>query len=788
MKWLFGSKAETLQFLRDKVSTAKTLPQSFFSVEEWRGDPRRVLDGLHGERWVREGLLAVRSSSTREDNEQDSGAGRYESVLGVGERHLRDAIERVIASYGQATKADQVLVQPMVGDILACGVVTSCEPGTGRPYAIANWADETDPRAVTSGASRASNRWFWSRAASALPCHEPLRSILTLLKELEEILSWSTLDVEFAISRDGLVLLQVRPLVRPSTVPAARNEVKRQLHCAEQFIRGAQGRPPTILGSTTCFSVMTDWNPAEMIGRRPDPLALSLYRELITDRTWADQRHAYGYRDLRGFPLLVSIAGQPFIDVRLSLNSFVPAALRESIAERLVESWLAVLGECPSLHDKVEFEIVLAQNSFDLPRRLSDYRQLGFTAAECNEIDRSLCDLTNNMMKPGGVWQRDLEDVQSLEARRRRLLASDLPDIAKICWLLRDCQRHGTRPFAGLARVAFVAVKILKSMVDENIVSGDTSAQFFAGLNNTCGDFLRDRKSLTTDEFLKRHGHLRPGTYCITKNRYDEAVESYFSEERQPSPAAQILSGSRSGPALFDEQPIVRIFDGAIARTVDEALAARGFQTDAYGLERFLRRAIEARETAKWEFSKSVSEALVLIERVGRALGFTREECSFFTMHDFEELYTSTADHRTLLRRAVRAGRRRERITSAVMLPALLSDPRQVWNFCASPSEPTFVTNSVVAAAPVLEPSIHQSVVGRIALIQAADPGFDWIFCHGVVGLITAYGGTNSHMAIRAAELSVPAVLGVGEECLMEWAKAERLQIDCYNHSVRVAS
>ena len=32
-----------------------------------------------------------------------------------------------------------------------------------------------------------------------------------------------------------------------------------------------------------------------------------------------------------------------------------------------------------------------------------------------------------------------------------------------------------------------------------------------------------------------------------------------------------------------------------------------------------------------------------------------------------------------------------------------------------------------------------------------------------IKGLITKYGGVNSHMAIRCAELSVPAAIGVGE-------------------------
>lgn len=34
--------------------------------------------------------------------------------------------------------------------------------------------------------------------------------------------------------------------------------------------------------------------------------------------------------------------------------------------------------------------------------------------------------------------------------------------IEKIYWLLEDCKRYGTLPFAGVARVAFIAVQILR--------------------------------------------------------------------------------------------------------------------------------------------------------------------------------------------------------------------------------------------------------------------------------------------------------------------------------------
>ncbi len=55
-----------------------------------------------------------------------------------------------------------------------------------------------------------------------------------------------------------------------------------------------------------------------------------------------------------------------------------------------------------------------------------------------------------------------------------------------------------------------------------------------------------------------------------------------------------------------------------------------------------------------------------------------------------------------------------------------------------------------------------------------------------VMALVTQFGGANSHMAIRCAELSIPAVIGVGEKNFSEWSKAKYLEIDCANRQVRV--
>jgi phosphoenolpyruvate-protein kinase (PTS system EI component) len=81
---------------------------------------------------------------------------------------------------------------------------------------------------------------------------------------------------------------------------------------------------------------------------------------------------------------------------------------------------------------------------------------------------------------------------------------------------------------------------------------------------------------------------------------------------------------------------------------------------------------------------------------------------------------------------------------------------------------------------------LNKEIKNKIVLIESADPGFDWIFTCGIKGLVTAYGGANSHMAIRANELHIPAAIGVGEAFFKEIMKKKILTLDCLKRQIFV--
>ncbi|MFI9229917.1 PEP/pyruvate-binding domain-containing protein [Streptomyces rimosus] len=290
----FGTKAETLKRLSTKLRNAVVPPLVYFTVGEWRRNPDAVCGEIRARPWARK-PLAVRSSALCEDGDGVSNAGRFTSCLGVRlGPELSRAIETVIDSFGESHDGDQVLVQPQLTDTVASGVCSSCEPSTGAPYRLVNWSQGSDTTVVTSGLPGIHTWHFLAQKDARPPVHH-LASLPALAEELETLVGDSPFEFEFAVAADlTLMLLQVRRLAAP-TAAIPRRAHQAAVQRIQQQVSALRSHRPPAVGSDTLLGVMPDWNPAEMIGLRPRPLALSLYRRLITDDTWAESRRLYGY-------------------------------------------------------------------------------------------------------------------------------------------------------------------------------------------------------------------------------------------------------------------------------------------------------------------------------------------------------------------------------------------------------------------------------------------------------------------------------------------------------------
>ena len=53
-----------------------------------------------------------------------------------------------------------------------------------------------------------------------------------------------------------------------------------------------------------------------------------------------------------------------------------------------------------------------------------------------------------------------------------------------------------------------------------------------------------------------------------------------------------------------------------------------------------------------------------------------------------------------------------------------------------------------------------------------------------IKGLITEYGGPNSHMCIRCSELAIPAAIGVGSRIYEKIKNSQKTLLDCFNQKI----
>ena len=770
----FKTKAETLEVLAPLLRHGRVLPQVRFSVGDWRSDAARVLAAVTAAPWGSDRVI-VRSSARSEDRAAgQSQAGRYDSVPGVsGTAAIAQAIERVIDSFGDDRRDDdQIFVQPMLERLAMAGVLFSRSP-SGGPYFIVNYDDRSGRSdRVTAGAGDNLKTFLCLRSRPDA-CPPALAPVLALASQLEALLACDAIDVEFAIGDDGqLYLLQVRPLAvdRPGRVADAK--VDEALADVARKVELLSRPHPYLHGSRAIFGVMPDWNPAEMIGVRPRPLSLSLYRELITDAIWAYQRDNYGYQNLRSFPLLVSFHGLPYIDVRVSFNSFVPRDVPGDLAGRLVNYYIDRLLSEPYLHDKVEFEIIFSCYTLDLPKRLGRLAELGFAPEDLAELSSALRRLTNRIMYgETALWRRDRAKIDLLAQRFPAICNARIDKISRIYWLIEDCKRYGTLPFAGLARAGFIAVQMLQSLVEVGVLTAEERATFMASVDTVGSRIGRDFAQLPKADFLARYGHLRPGTYDILSPRYDEAPDLYFDWSSTP-PAV-------SAPprfALSIEQ----------WRHIEQLLKEHELSIDVLSLIEFIKAGIEGREYAKFLFTQSLSYALSLVRQLGEEHGLSAEDCAFLDYGVIRTLYSESGSVGETLRQSVAQGKERHALTRNLVLPLIIASPAEVFAFHLPASQPNFITRKSVTApvASVGDPS--ESLAGRILFLPSADPGFDWIFTRGISGFVTQFGGANSHMAIRASELGIPAVIGAGEALFERWQSARKLCLDCTNQQVLV--
>ena len=224
--------------------------------------------------------IAIRSSSYDEDQPNKSNAGKYVSFLNVNSNNSEDVrykIKEVIKSYRNDKNNSEFFVQEMVENIKISGVILTRELESYLPCYNINYYIGKDSSAVTSGKSGSKNIIYIENKKYKLSLK--FEKLITIIKKIKKKTNQQDLDIEFAINRKNKIfILQVRKLVTKNI----NNELDPKILFPklEKKINKLKQKHYSLVGNTTFFGVMPDWNPAEIIGIKPRPLALSMYQEL----------------------------------------------------------------------------------------------------------------------------------------------------------------------------------------------------------------------------------------------------------------------------------------------------------------------------------------------------------------------------------------------------------------------------------------------------------------------------------------------------------------------------
>ena len=763
-KNIFSSKADALNYFQRKVKNSKIEKMYVFNHHEWKNENSSILNKIQN---IFSGKIVVRSSTIGEDSLEKSDAGKYKTILDLQvtqRNNIKNAINEVISSYNISEKASephQILIQKQTTNSKTSGVIFTRTPDNGSPYYVINYEDGKKTDSITSGMIGNTVKIFRGISQKNIP--KKWQKLIIAVKEIEKFSKNDKLDIEFAITNRDIVIFQVRPLtmIRDFLDTKLSNRVSTEIKNNQEEL----SRYKKII-----FSNMTDWNPAEIIGDKPNRLDYSIYDFLIMRNSWCDGRELLGYHNPR-VGLMKKFSGRAYVNVKASFESLLPSNMNKKLRKKLVKFFMYRLEREPHLHDKVEFEILYTCYDFSLKKRMSELLDHGFSKKEINQISDILLTFTNDLIKITPKIQRDTKkSLEVLEINRekwKKNVEGYEVKLSIVDDLLKKCRKFGAIHFSAIARLAFVARILLYGLVDVSDISKNDIEKFMNSISTPVTEFQKDLyqlkiNKLKKENFLEKYGHLRPGTYDITINRYDKT------------------------PKFFNDLMILEIKKPVKKKQpnldVKEILKKNGLIFQDIEFFSFVKETMTLREESKFEFTRTLSDILELIADAGKELGFSRIELSMLSLNDiFKFKIMKKEELKKFWKKQIKKYRIRNEIEQYVYLPSILFSRNDFTIIQDYIAKPNFITNKKIISENIFLKDLNnlKRIENKIVMIDNADPGFDWIFTKNPSGLITKYGGMASHMAIRCAELGLPAAIGCGETLFEKLKESKKISLDC---------
>ena len=761
-----NSKADTILKLK-KYNLNFLIPETYvFNTDEWETSKNKIIKYIQKKF---KSKIAIRSSSFDEDLKDQSQAGKYLSILGVNPKNreqLKILIDKVINSYKKKNVNNKVIIQKQITKVSMSGVIFTHELTNGSPYYIVNYDDNSKKTdTVTSGYGEDSNKKLiiYRKGLTSLKS-ERFRKLLECVTNLEKKINNKYLDIEFVVDTNfKIYLLQVRNISTVSKWNINNKNLDRKIKIDKQLLQKHFKIKNKILAQ------MSDWNPAEIIGKNPKKLSSSIYSKLVTDSSWSIAREKMGYSKTINKKLMTLYSGKPYIDVRKSFSSFFPDKINIKKKTHIINFWTEKLKKNLFLHDKIEFDVAITAYDFEIKKRLNDNlpKTISLKIKKSLEVLYKNIFIKNISKNSEASLNKISKKIEHLKILQKKFFIhkSKEKNIKNIKLILKQCKSYGTIPFAQAARHGFTSKGLIDSLVSKKVFSKKRSIELQNGVNSITSNFLKDinlviKKKKTKLYFFKRYGHLRPGTYDITSENYRKMQDTLFD---------RTFVIKKNQFKLYDHEKI----------KLKNLLKKNKIDLSPEALIDYILTSIELREYSKFIFSRSIDQIFKLLIKIVPKKLQNKKIISYFSI---SEILNGKVNQKLFLKR-----KKEYETNLKIFLPEVITDTSAYDVIPYMFNIPNFITNNRVTGKVLyLNNRIKNSLENKVVLIENADPGFDWIFTKKIKSFATQYGGANSHMAIRAAELNIPAVIGCGQKKFDELKHSSEIEIDCLNKKITI--
>ena len=694
--------------------------------------------------------IIIRSNSSKEDTDETSSAGKFLSIGPIDKNDIsliKKSWNEVLQSY-EKDDNNTVIFQDYVDGAKSVSVLTSYKVGTDSPYRTFStyYGSQTD--AVTSGRYNKIKNFFIHRSLDNLP--EKFKEYYKFFKiqnQLENLFGNKQLDIEIVTDeKEEPLLLQVRPLmgklIKKEPIMVERSVIDENVKRYKELIPTTDDR----FGTNQIYSNMSDMNPAEMIGKKPDNIAFSLYRFMFTDTTWNKQRGEFGYRIYSGGKLMELFNNVAYINVNHSLNSFLTRNIKNETCEKIINYQLNKLETYPHLHDSIEFDISRSSYTFETDEKFGEEYK--------NIIDR----------KEIIQWHHDLIEIDSFNSSTLHKNNEIILDaFSKLDDSFQYLDKENIKfvrdnmalPFTHHSRLGFVYFAQLNNFLKNGVINEEEKQNLLLSVNSISTKMKQDAYRVKTgdislNDFLSIYGHVRAGNYNLSSSNLKSNIsfaESLINTSNEPIP---------SEPLKID-----------IFKKIDDYFNLNKISYTSENWVEMFQLAVSTRENSKFYYTKGIDGILSEVEEKNIS------DRELFKLLDFEYNDMNTFNQKI----------------EDTLMPDVITSSDDFYAYEEMNKDGNYIGQGTVTGEILFLDGTENNknnLDNKIIVIPAADPGWDWIFNYKIKSLITEFGGPNSHMAIRCAEHNIPAILGIGEKNFSAILNSKNLVVDFSNENFTI--